>query len=70
MLMSLHAYACLYAVYSIFKQVQGSNNFTPPRYRRSSWSVLNASWFEQEFHFKDGEVNSIYLQPLHSRAKC
>lgn len=55
--MSPHAYDVA-AVYSIFKQVQGSNNFTP-RYRRSSWSVLNASWFEQESHFKDGDINSI-----------
>lgn len=30
--MSLHAYD-VDVVYSIFKQEQGNNNFTPPRYR-------------------------------------
>lgn len=66
--MSLHAYDVA-AVYSIFKEEQGNNNFTA-RYRRSSWNGFNVSWFEQESHFKDRGVNSIYLQPVHSRTKC
>lgn len=60
--MSLHAYDVA-AVYNIFKQEQGSNNFAPPICR----SIFNVSWFEQESHFKDRGVNSIYFQPVCSQ---